>query len=248
MSIEVNKSDWNKLKNNPDNWLVIPEFNVRPMDVNFCGFLQPIVGENTKDTFFYSAVRVIVSEVRGHAFKRFKSLAALERINDDASLKFMSDVETEGFLLCKPIGDELFGYRYDCIFAYISQAVEAYSKNKIECIEMLSCATVEVAKMMTNAASDPDHFKKLMHRQLSSSGGHGKQAKSPKTPEKNMVEEFWIEWQKEPLMPNGDKKYKSTPRFARDMQEKFTHLESQAVIERWCREWKKMKKDSLPVE
>ena len=208
------------------------------MDVNFSGFSRPIVGENTEDSFFYSAVREIISEVRGHALKRFKSVAEMKQIDDAATLKFMSDVETEGVLLCAPIGDELFVYRYECIFAYIGEAVEAYSKNKIECIEMLSCATVEVAKMMTNAAADLKSVKEI-RSEVGFLAANARYENDPKQKDKLLVEVCWEAWKKNPDDYTGNRD------FARDMQKQFPNLESfRTIAEKWCTKWEAKAKKS----
>lgn len=60
----------------------------------------------------------------------------------------------------------------------------------------------------------------------------------PKQAAKQKVKECWDAWQSKP------NQYKSKSAFARDMLDKFPHeeggevgLESQRVIERWCKEW-----------
>jgi hypothetical protein len=57
--------------------------------------------------------------------------------------------------------------------------------------------------------------------------------KDDKQADKRFVFECWSEWRKNP----GS--YKSKAAFARDMQDKFPNLESQKVIEDWCRQWEK---------
>lgn len=53
----------------------------------------------------------------------------------------------------------------------------------------------------------------------------------PKQKAKQQVRECWELWQ-------GEKgRYKSKAAFAKDMLDKFERLESQRVIERWCKEW-----------
>jgi len=56
-------------------------------------------------------------------------------------------------------------------------------------------------------------------------------ATDPKQKDKALVRECWSDWQKEPG------RYKGKSAFARDMLNKFESLESQRVIERWCKEW-----------
>lgn len=53
----------------------------------------------------------------------------------------------------------------------------------------------------------------------------------PKQMAKQNVRECWELWKKE------SSRYKSKSAFARDMLAKFEDLESQRVIERWCKEW-----------
>ena len=64
-------------------------------------------------------------------------------------------------------------------------------------------------------------------------------AKSPKQKEKTLVRECWDAWQTSP------KNYRSKAAFARDMREKFPNLESQSVIEGWCRAWERESKPSV---
>ena len=55
----------------------------------------------------------------------------------------------------------------------------------------------------------------------------------PKTIEKALVKECWLDWQKD------KSRYKTQILFANDMLDKFINLKSTKVIERWCSEWKK---------
>ncbi len=57
--------------------------------------------------------------------------------------------------------------------------------------------------------------------------------KDGKQKNKAVVRECWNAWQKEPG------RYKGKAAFARDMREKFPTLESQPVIEGWCRIWER---------
>lgn len=241
-------ADWIRLQNNPDNWLEIPDFNVCPIDVEFRGFSRPIVGPTDKDTAFHAAVRELVSEVRGHAHKRFKSVADLLRIDDEGAQRFEIELVSKCSSISPPSGDELFVYRYDCIFAYLDAAIEDYARKKNGAIESLAFAALEVAKMMTNAAIDPQELKKSVHSEFSKKGGDKKWANSPKKSEKDQVKELWTDWQDEPFSPNGEIKYKSKTKFAKDMLEKFSNLESQAVIERWDRKWREERDSTTPAK
>ena len=55
----------------------------------------------------------------------------------------------------------------------------------------------------------------------------------PKQADKVSVRECWDDWQKQP------DRYKGKAAFARDMLTKYEHLESQPVIEGWCRAWER---------
>ena len=78
---------------------------------------------------------------------------------------------------------------------------------------------------------------------------HARHAKDPKQKDKAMVRECWNEWQRAPLDRDGKKKYKGKSAFALDMLKSWENLESQAVIEGWCRVWEKEAKNlSLPAK
>lgn len=59
-------------------------------------------------------------------------------------------------------------------------------------------------------------------------------AKSPKQADKALVRQYWNDWQQ-----NQPDRYKSKAAFAHDMIDKFPNLESQPVIEGWCRTWER---------
>lgn len=58
-------------------------------------------------------------------------------------------------------------------------------------------------------------------------------ARDPKQAEKNFVFECWKTWQQKP------DSYRGKAAFARDMLNKCENLQSQKVIEDWCRDWEK---------
>ena len=62
---------------------------------------------------------------------------------------------------------------------------------------------------------------------------HERHKQDPKQADKANVRECWADWQKKP------DRYKSKAAFARDMRDKFPNLESQPVIEGWCRGWER---------
>jgi hypothetical protein len=68
-------------------------------------------------------------------------------------------------------------------------------------------------------------------REVGLEGARKKLAADPKQAAKVAVFDCWLSWQKD------SSRYKSKAAFARDMLEKFDNLESQPVIEGWCRRW-----------
>ena len=68
---------------------------------------------------------------------------------------------------------------------------------------------------------------------------YAKLANDPKQRDKTQVRDCWDAWQKRP------DSYKGKAAFARDMREKFPNLESQPVIEGWCRTWERESKPSV---
>ena len=68
---------------------------------------------------------------------------------------------------------------------------------------------------------------------INSAAAAARHAKDPKREEKQFVHACYLEWQADPS------RYSSVARFARDMLDKLTHLESQRVIEGWVRAWRR---------
>ncbi|WP_433693250.1 hypothetical protein [Paraburkholderia phenoliruptrix] len=64
-------------------------------------------------------------------------------------------------------------------------------------------------------------------------------AKDPKQSAKSAVKESWEAWQRNRLL------YKGKASFARAMLKEHPELESQKVIEDWCREWEKKKNEDV---
>ena len=73
----------------------------------------------------------------------------------------------------------------------------------------------------------------LLRSNFAKSGAKAKLATDLKQKDKASVRECWDIWQKEP------DRYKGKASFARDMRDKYENLESQPVIEGWCREWER---------
>lgn len=75
------RSAWERDQSDADNWLVIPDFGVRPLDVRFEGFAFPIVTPETGDDEFVADLREMVRAVRRLARSEFQSLGELQAAN-----------------------------------------------------------------------------------------------------------------------------------------------------------------------
>ena len=75
----------------------------------------------------------------------------------------------------------------------------------------------------------------LSRKSQGKKGAKAKLASDPKQVAKQYVKSCWQVWQEEP------ERYKGKAKFAKEMRklEQCKSLESQAVIEGWCREWEK---------
>lgn len=89
-----------------------------------------------------------------------------------------------------------------------------------------------ICSVETNG-NDRDALLALTRTEIARAGVAAKLARDPKQAAKATVKECWEAWQEEP------DRYKSKAAFARDMLNKFEHLESQPVIEGWCRAWER---------
>jgi hypothetical protein len=138
-------------------------------------------------------------------------------------------------------------------YASVSLAVEelAHDPSGDSTMKMLISATTTMGMAMgiLAARSETEEAKRIAMEAVaagnraeieagvrSALGRHAvktKLASDPKQDDKKRVYECWSEWQKQPG------RYKTKAQFARDMREKFENLESQPVIERWCRTWEK---------
>ena len=92
--------------------------------------------------------------------------------------------------------------------------------------ESLSKYATALRDMRETSASDA-------RSNLARTGAQAKLAVDPKQRDKAVVRECWEAWQSQP------DRYKGKAAFARDMREKFPNLESQPVIEVWCRAWER---------
>lgn len=155
-------------------------------------------------------------------------------LSDWLLLEGGADMDALPSLLVTPLDDDLwtrimiaFGlYRLDIALAKISQGDHSTAANDLA--------------IVANVASDVGHMDG-MSRQLqltrreksikAKSMAETRKLKDPKQQAKGEVFLLWNNWQQKKWL------YTSSAAFARDMLTKFPTLESQPVIERWCRDW-----------
>ncbi|CAM8664553.1 hypothetical protein MCEZEM1_01796 [Comamonadaceae bacterium] len=131
---------------------------------------------------------------------------------------------------------------FACRLAAVS--VLSHIDNAVLCMisgdeEGLILCGMEIEKMKTHLSPPSKFFAAIdvaVKRAFSEKGNKAVSIKltkdtNGKQKDKALVRECWDAWKSKP------NSYKSKAAFARDMREKFTNLESQPVIERWCREW-----------
>lgn len=87
------------------------------------------------------------------------------------------------------------------------------------------CLSIELGRSMDDRRS--------VMSQLGKAGAAAMLAQSEKQAAKAVVRECWDEWQAKPY------RYSTVAEFARDMLRNNKSLDSQPVIERWCRAWAK---------
>jgi len=233
------KDYWLIYKNDPDNWIVIPELNILPQDVDFKGFEYQIV--EPQSGVMHYRIFEIVKAVRSQASKRFKSLADLsaayliftekiDLIEDRLVVDEYSAAKIFNFPGCS--ADELFAFRYTAIFYSIERCFLFYKEDNKASLHSMAKIAVNLAEMMIEKPLHQYSVSETLSK-IAKIGGVAKNAIDPKQKDKYLVQECWDDWQKKP------DRYKGKAAFARDMREKFPNLESQPVIERWCREWER---------
>lgn len=69
--------NWAVHRQDPDNWIRIPEFGVLPESVNFEGFSVPILGPSAEEFSWRVPVYEAVRSVRDEGRQRFSSMRDL---------------------------------------------------------------------------------------------------------------------------------------------------------------------------
>ncbi len=217
------KDDFQGMANDPDAWIVIPEFDVLPANVNGRGF-DRFVFVPEIDRSIQGPIWNIIGSMRTMAKKRFSSLAELSAVTDRV-LASRKPAE-------KGTDDEWFAYGYSNVFDLLERWHHTYPFNMLEASVMLARIADDVLAMFTGGPHDPKSIAEL-RSQFARKGAVTKLANSPKQKEKQQVRECWDDWQKDP------NRYKSKEEFADDMRLKYLNLKSQRVITRWCLEWER---------
>lgn len=224
----------------PDHWIFIPDFGINPRDVDFEGFKCPLINKTAKGqdlrNIIHQQVRtartfirkqeLTMDEVytRSNQFQEAMSIGQIDKTNSLISTHAMS------FMYRQSIRSAHFAFNS----SFGKLAPMTREQMLSECYTCIAICATSIALMADfafsqNAVVNTNEIRSLFGR----SGALGRLAKDPKQMEKKLVRECWDTWQ---IRPNN---YPSKAAFARDMLEKYVHLESQPAIETWCRQWER---------
>lgn len=165
--------NWARHRRDPDNWIVIPEFNLLPEDVGFEGFRSPIFGK-----IIFSPIQTsiweMVKAVRIQARRKFQSLADLNALYKASCMKsghqgnYDEDLNSWTSL-------EYFAAKYVNFFKNIETCLVSFSTDKFRSIGALAQAGNQVAGMMLEEPLAAADRKKLSERKvmLSNAGVKG---------------------------------------------------------------------------
>jgi hypothetical protein len=109
----------------------------------------------------------------------------------------------------------------------------------------LSEVMLEIASLR-DRLKPPEHVVRAINiatksarRMQAKLGAQAKLANDPKQEDKAKVRECWDAWQKNPLNPDGTKKYKDKSAFALDMVTTWDHLKRTRTVTDWCLDWER---------
>lgn len=225
---EITKNhNWYVHRDDPDNWLEIPEFNIAPKEVDYLGFKKPILGWNCYDFEVKIPMQESVQVVRSEARKRFTTLQALK---DQLSLTYQSDEMLLDEVPESWTDNMVFAVRYDLYFFHLNRCLVGLRKKKGESLGALAQSMKLAVDIFSAKKIDAAMIKKI-RTEMGKEGGAANLQNNIKQKEKQLVRECWEEWKKQPV------RYTSAAAFARDMLDKYENLKSQVVIARWCRDW-----------
>lgn len=155
------------------------------------------------------------------------------------------------------------GYVTDADYSFILSQMDEYSdvgdflwSEKEQAAEMAAFGLI-LFERIVQAETDTESYKDFFYRhyqlnecilyvngrqsrqRTAKKAAKAKLANDPKQKEKKLVRECWDAWKNRP------DSYKGKAAFALDMLRKWESLESQPVIEGWCRMWERETKTSL---
>ena len=180
--------NWELHKNDPDNWMRIPEFNVLPNNVNLEGFEIPILGLDTKDFQLKVPIFDVVHQIRIEARQRFKSLAELKK---NYQIAIYSDEMMFESFQPPPISwneKVIFAFRYMCFMDSVERSMISYPRYKETSLLNMTHAMSQAIDLL----SDKPISENLMQKQRSEFARKGGLAKNlPKAKVKEFVINEW---------------------------------------------------------
>ena len=215
------KYDLRGIARDPNLWIVVPDFDASPADVEGKGFdcfiLDPAI-----ERPFQESISNIIWFMRDKAKRHFASLSDLMVAFNRLHLgekKFNAATD-----------DEWFAYGYVCVFHFLERWFDAHSRGRSDSSLLLAQLSEQILYMFSAGPHDPKSIGDL-RTAFAKQGAAAKLSRSPQQQEKQLVRDCWDTWQQRPAT------YKGKAAFARDMLSKCESLKSPRVIERWCREW-----------
>lgn len=114
---------------------------------------------------------------------------------------------------------------------YVLSSIKENGFNKKSANDLLMAYRFFMEKETNNAVIFQSKWEEFFKKDSAMRSAKLRHANDPKQAEKNFVLDCWKSWETNP------QQYKSKAKFARAMLEKCEKLESQKVIEDWCRAW-----------
>jgi len=225
----------------PDNWLEIPDFGILPQDVVFEGFAYPLVSPTVRGRGLREIIREQIRTAR--ALIRRESLTLAEvKANYLQVLDMMIDggegekidathaqAMSTFYMVSMGSADQASRYSYGGFENVITpRTLDKCYSAIAQCAQGIRSLAVQCTIAKSEAISVRE-----IRSTIGKLGALAKLATDPKQKDKALVRECWDAWRQDPG------RYKSKAAFARDMREKFPNLESQPVIEGWCRSWER---------
>lgn len=143
--------DWENLANDPDNWLEIPDFGVRPAEVSFEGFEYQIMDPSA--FFPRQGILEAVRAVRVEAKRRFKSLADLRSFYERA-------LETNHFTgYPEDCSSAAFAIRYQLFIGDMKLAVHDFKSEPYRAFGAVAAGMGWLTEMLTEKQFDEEALK-----------------------------------------------------------------------------------------